>query len=53
MLSIHFFTELELIMNQAHMRTACGRVHTHKHMHNEVNRALISMGSNIVNKQVN
>ena len=40
-------------MNQAHMCTACDRVHIRKHMQNEVNKALISMGSNIVNKQVN
>ena len=40
-------------MKQAHMRTACDREHIHKHMQNEVNRALISIGSNIVNKQVN
>ena len=34
------------------MRTACGRVHIHKHMQNEVNKALISMGSNIVNNYI-
>ena len=27
-------------MNQAHMHTACDRVHMHKHMQNEVNRVL-------------
>ena len=42
-----------IIMNQAHMRTACDRVHIHKHMQNEVNKAIISMGSGIVNGQVN
>ena len=29
------------------MRTACDRVHIHKHMQNEVNKAIISMGSSI------
>ena len=33
------------------MHTACDRVH--KHMQNEVNKAIISMGSSIVNRQVN
>ena len=35
------------------MHTACDRVHIHKHMQNEVNKAIISMGSSIVNGQVN
>ena len=35
------------------MRTACDRVHAHKHMQNEVIKDLISMDSKIVNKQVN
>ena len=34
------------------MRTVCNRV-KHKHMQNEVNKAIISMGSSIVNRQVN
>ena len=35
------------------MRTACDRVHIHKYMQSEVNKAIISIGSSIVNRQVN
>ena len=35
------------------MHTACDRVHTHKNMQNDVNKAIISMGSNKnVNKHI-
>ena len=47
---LYIFYSSIIIMNQAHMRTACDRVHINKHMQNEVNKAIISMGSSIVNR---